>query len=122
MQPLVDEANWMAYELDRKIQFNIKISNKAQDGNSIAPANMQLMTEIVILVANLEDKTTYEWTTDKFENRVFMMRDMLEEFYENDELPKVDKELDPFWDPPNMGKNKTDRLKGVEFKKNVADD
>ena len=109
----MDEANWMAYELERKIQFNIKISNKAEDGNSIAPANIQLMTEIVILVANLEDKTTYEWTTDKFENRVFMIRDMLEEFYENDELPEVNKELDPFWDPPNMGKNKTDRLKGV---------
>jgi len=109
----VDEANWMAYELERKIQFNIKISNKAEDGNSIAPANIQLMTEIDILVVNLEDKTTYEWTTDKFENRVFMMRDLLEEFYENDELPEVKKEKDPFWDPPNMGKNKTDRLKGV---------
>jgi len=36
----VDEANWMAYELERKIQFNIKISNKKEDGNSIAPTNI----------------------------------------------------------------------------------
>jgi hypothetical protein len=51
-----------------------------------------LKTEIVILIANLEEKSTYEWTLDKFENRVFMIRDILEEFYETDELPKVAKE------------------------------
>ena len=50
------------------------------------------MTDILVLVANLEDKTTYEWTPEKFENRVFMMRDMLEDYYESDTLPKVSKE------------------------------
>lgn len=58
-----------------------------------------MMTGIVVVVANIEDNTTYEWPLDKFENRVFMMRDMLEEFYEYDVFPKQDKELDPFWDP-----------------------
>jgi hypothetical protein len=50
------------------------------------------MTEILILVANLEDNSTYEWPLDKFENRVFMMRDILEEYYETDDLPNLDKE------------------------------
>jgi hypothetical protein len=40
MQPLVDEANWMAFELERKIKFNIKIANKSEDGSSIGPANI----------------------------------------------------------------------------------
>jgi len=92
MQPLVDEANWMAFELERKIKFNIKIANKSEDGSSIGPANIQLMTEILILVANLEDNSTYEWPLDKFENRVFMIRDILEEYYETDDLPNLDKE------------------------------
>ena len=78
------------------------------------------MTEILILVANLEDRSTYEWTLDKFENRVFMMRDVLEEFYETDELPKVDKEQDPFWDPQDAARTKTDRLKGASFKKKAG--
>ena len=69
------------------------------------------MTELLILVANLEDKSTYEWLPEKFENRIFIMRDILEEFYQTDELPKVNKEQDPFWDPPDV--RKTDRLKGV---------
>jgi hypothetical protein len=98
------------------------MSNKAEDGTSIAPANIQLKTDILILIANLEDKSTYEWTLDKFENRVFMIRDILEEYYETDELPKINKEQDPFWDPPNVERNKTDRLKGASFKKKVADD
>jgi hypothetical protein len=51
-----------------------------------------MMTELFIIVANLEDRSTYEWPPEKFENRIYMMRDMLEDFYETDELPKVDKE------------------------------
>jgi hypothetical protein len=76
-----------------------------------------LKTDILILIANLEDKSTYEWTLDKFENRVFMIRDILEEYFETDELTKISKVQDPFWDPPNVERNKTDRLKGASFKK-----
>ena len=46
-----------------------------------------------------------------------MIRDILEEYYETDELPKISKEQDPFRDPPNVERNKTDRLKGASFKK-----
>jgi len=38
---------------------------------------------------------------DKFENRLFMIREILEEFFDDQKLPILEKEEDPFWDPPN---------------------
>ena len=29
-----------------------------------------------------------------------MMRDLIEEYFESEEIPKVSRDNDPFWDPP----------------------
>ena len=58
-------------------------------------------TEILVKVHNEEENYFYEWPTDKFENRLFMIRELLEEFFDSNQMPQVDKDADPFWDPPN---------------------
>lgn len=40
------------------------------------------------------------WPFDKFNNRLYMIRDLINEFFESNKLPKLAKEEDPFWDPP----------------------
>lgn len=58
-------------------------------------------TEIYVQVNNTEEGYYYEWHIDKFENRLFMIREILEEFFDDGQLPQLAKEEDPFWDPPN---------------------
>lgn len=56
--------------------------------------------KIFIQITNREVKRRYLWELRTFKNRYFMIKDLLEKYYETNELPKVDQEDDPFWDPP----------------------
>ena len=58
-------------------------------------------TDILVKVENKEDDYFYEWPADKFHSRLYMIREILEEFFDSGELPTTDKNEDPFWDPPN---------------------
>lgn len=57
-------------------------------------------TEIVIKIDNFEEGYYYQWPEDKFQDRVFLMRDLINEYFDTQEIPKVTKDRDPFWDPP----------------------
>jgi len=61
----------------------------------------ETMTELVVKVDNNEDKYYYEWPLEKFYNRLYMIRDVVNNYYETGDLPDFDdKDYDPFWDPP----------------------
>lgn len=95
--PMVNEANLAAEELERNIKFSTKLQKR------LDPFGQQTSgrTDILIKVENKEEEYQYEWAIEKFENRLYMIRDVLEEYFEEDELPNLDKDEDPFWDPPN---------------------
>jgi len=95
--PLVNEANLAASELKRKIKFNTKMVKKLDPFGGVTSGK----TEILVKVENNEESYYYEWPIDKFENRLFMIREILEEYFDNGELPNLTKESDPMWDPPN---------------------
>jgi hypothetical protein len=57
-------------------------------------------TEVQVKVENKEEGYSYMWPFDKFNNRLYMIRDLINEFFESNKLPKLAKEEDPFWDPP----------------------
>jgi hypothetical protein len=86
-----------ADELDRKIKFNTKMIKKLDPFGSLASGK----TEILVKISNEEEGYHYEWPLEKFENRLFMIREILEEFFDIGEKPNLSKEQDPFWDPPN---------------------
>ena len=58
-------------------------------------------TDILIKIDNDEDKYFYEWQSEKFRSRLYMIREILDEFYDSGTVPSLDKNEDPFWDPPN---------------------
>ena len=58
-------------------------------------------TDILIKIDNDEDKYFYEWQSEKFRSRLYMIREILDEFYDSGTVPSLDKNEHPFWDPPN---------------------
>lgn len=46
------------------------------------------------------EDNVYQWNLSKFQNRYFMIKSLLEDYYETGILPKLSQEADPFWDPP----------------------
>lgn len=84
--PLVNEANLAATELKRDLKFNTKMVKKLDP--FLKNGNMnQGKTEILIKIDNNEEKYYYEWPADKFHNRLFMIRELLEEFFDSGNLP-----------------------------------
>lgn len=96
--PKVNEANQIAAELKRDIRFNARMHREiATRSEDIGSAT----TEIIVKVDNNEDGYFYPWNPNKFEDRLEMMRQLLNDYFETNEIPDFrDKDKDPFWDPP----------------------
>lgn len=98
--PLVNEANLAAAELGREVRFNTRLVKMLdpflKDGQMSSGK-----TQVLVKVDNGEDKYYYEWQPDKFQNRLFMIRELLEEYFDTGVKPNLSKNEDPFWDPPN---------------------
>ena len=96
----VKEANLIATELDRDISLEIKIGY-----TFCSITEMSIYDEehrkhkIKIRVINREEGTVYDWSVDIFMNRYYLMKELLEEHFENNEKQLLDKSVDPFWDP-----------------------
>lgn len=95
--PLVNEANLISKELKRNITFNTKMIRVMPEFANLVDSR----TDILIKVDNGEDNYYYQWDTDKFQNRLELMRDHLNQYFEDQTIPDYsDKDKDPFWDPP----------------------
>lgn len=88
----------IAAELGREIRFNVKMVSTMPDFGDLKDSKR----EFKIKVDNKEDGYFYMWEPDKFTNRLYMMRENLNEYFDNNgEVPDFsNKELDSFWDPP----------------------
>jgi hypothetical protein len=76
---MVDLANLAAKELKRNIQFNIKLVKKEDPFQKIGDVSVT-KTDLFVVVLNLEKKTSYEWPLDKFESRLYMIKQMVEDY------------------------------------------
>jgi len=98
----ITEINLIAKELNRDVVFSIKLVY-----NFVSGAELQLFggeksskTKIQVFVQNKETNHQYVWSLSKFNNRYFMIKDLLEAHYEGGQLPRNNTTEDPFWDPP----------------------
>lgn len=93
----ITEVNLIANELKRNISFTVKLQNT----NILDITHDKVVKpKILIQVTNREEKRRYLWDLKIFKNRYFMIKDLLEKYYETNELVKLKNEDDPFWDPP----------------------
>jgi len=112
--PLVSEANAIAEELGKQRTFAIQLvatqntangslgsGDEAVDQELIASS---LETSVWIRVDSSESEVPIMWDLEKFVNRLYLMREMYEDFVEsNRDMAEVEKiygqEYDPFFDP-----------------------
>lgn len=99
--PLVKEGNISANELKRKYEFEPMIVSETDERPGLSPLEefKNRRSVVKVKVTNKEDGYHYFWDPEKFSNRLFMIREVMDDYFETGKIPKVEKENDPFWDP-----------------------
>ncbi|CAI4230337.1 unnamed protein product [Auanema sp. JU1783] len=92
--PLVYRANAMAKEMKRHVSFEIVLVSAQMRGLEDG------LTEIWIKVQNHLDDTQFLWEKSRFINRYYGMQEMYEFMVDGEEW-NVEKERDPFYEPPD---------------------
>ncbi|XP_076366810.1 kinesin-like protein KIF28 isoform X1 [Tachypleus tridentatus] len=87
--PGIDEANSISEELDKCVKFEIMLISPQMVGK------LSGRTEVLVKMRNLENKLEFEWPKDVFLNRLYVMKEMYQN-YESGEEWDLPKERDPF--------------------------
>ncbi|EGR27406.1 kinesin motor domain protein [Ichthyophthirius multifiliis] len=98
--PKIQEVGFIAKELKREIQFSTKIIYNYTEPGEIELQEQRLKKNIQILVKNIEEGTEYVWDLEKFSNRYYIIKGLLDRYFESNKIVKLQKNEDPFWDPP----------------------
>ncbi|SPQ97763.1 Kinesin motor domain-containing protein [Plasmodiophora brassicae] len=93
--PLVNEANSISEVLKKNIKFEAKLTIESPNVVDVLDELRHLKTiKVVVRVTNTVSQNVWTWSAEKFENRLFMMRDL---YVSREERNNAD---DPFYDPP----------------------
>lgn len=92
----IAELNLIAQELGRKVRFSLDLApNYLEDETAI-----HCIEEIIRIRIMSEDYGhVFFWDTTKLNDRQYLIREMLDKYFETESLEKPQKEHDPFWDP-----------------------
>ncbi|XP_067130664.1 kinesin-like protein KIF28 isoform X2 [Centruroides vittatus] len=92
--PGVEEANAISEELDKRVKFEILL---------IAPQLLGKLTgrtEVYVKMRNLETSQEFEWPKEKFLNRLYVMKEMYQNYEMGEEEWDLPPERDPFLEDP----------------------
>ncbi|EGR29233.1 kinesin motor domain protein [Ichthyophthirius multifiliis] len=100
--PKVLEINLIAKELKRKVTLQAKIAQIYEENEEKKDAQniINIKSKVQIQVDNKELGQVYIWDHTKFNERYYMIKDLLEKYFETNTLPVIDPSNDPFCDPP----------------------
>ncbi|XP_078606813.1 kinesin-like protein KIF28 isoform X8 [Branchiostoma floridae x Branchiostoma japonicum] len=95
--PMVSEVNAISEELNKHRTFEvILISGAAMEGYGSKKG-----AKVVVKMKNLLNGNTWLWERGKFMNRRYMIQELYQRHLDGDEdVMKIPKEEDPFWEPP----------------------
>ncbi|XP_076461788.1 kinesin-like protein KIF28 [Babylonia areolata] len=91
--PMVNEANAMSEELDKKVKYELALVSPQARGLK------EGRTEVMVKMRNLDNGNEFMLDRNKFINRKYLMQEMYQNFMEGDKDWDVPKEKDPFWEP-----------------------
>ncbi|XP_071172320.1 kinesin-like protein KIF28 isoform X25 [Mytilus edulis] len=95
--PMVSEVNAVSEELDKHKSFEVVlIATAATDGSDLS--NNQ-GTKVMVKMKNLLNGNTWLWERGKFMNRRYLIQELYQRFLDGEDVSKVPKEEDPFWEP-----------------------
>ena len=96
----ITEVNLIGKELKRNVNFSPHQAYFFTEYHNFQAQNDDhKKLKIKVLVENHEVGYSYVWDLSKFSNRYFMIKDLLERYFENNEIPFPQENDDPFWDP-----------------------
>lgn len=84
--PKILEVNLIAKELKRNITMNPKLRYDFKDINQINEDRSNRV-KIFIQVQNREEGTIHLWDLGKFSNRYYIIKDILDRYFETNEIP-----------------------------------
>lgn len=99
--PKIKEANAIAEALNRRFQFYPFVDSINLMPLSIEGEQNETDLIVKIKVVNEEDGWVYYWGLDKFEERLELMREMIQNFFNFNKIPESQNQ-DPFWDPNEL--------------------
>ncbi|KAK3697535.1 hypothetical protein QZH41_019774, partial [Actinostola sp. cb2023] len=93
--PMVEEANAISMELDRKVSFEVVVMSAKARGLNEGRA------EPYVLMQNLYTGLEWLWPKNKFINRKYLMQEMYSNFEDGEDWALPD-ERDPFTESPDI--------------------
>ena len=101
LSPNITELNLTAKELKRNIHFSVHLTYFFIDFHNISNYHQKKKYRIKIKVDNRELGYSYYWDLEKFANRYFMIKELLEKYFEdNESIKDLAENEDPFFDYP----------------------
>lgn len=101
LSPNITELNLIAVELKRYLKFSVHLTYFFVDFQDINNYHQKKKYRIKIKVENKELGYTYFWDLDKFANRYYMIKELLEQYFEdNNSIANLERHDDPFFDYP----------------------
>lgn len=99
--PQVTEVNLIAIELRRMIKISLFIEYYYCSEEQRTQKNQEprKRLKLKVRVLNEEKGYSYVWDLECFQNRYYMIKDVIEDYYAKNEFPIVSDDQDPFWDP-----------------------
>lgn len=92
--PMVEEANAISQELDRKVVFEASVISPKSRGLTAGHP------EVFVIMRNLQSGLEWMWPRTKFINRKYLMQEMYQNYEEGEEWRLPD-ERDPFTESEN---------------------
>lgn len=95
--PKCIELNLIAKEFKKNVSMSVKmmLANDEEDEEDL---EMKKRT-IAIKVVNRECGYSYWWDVETLSNRYYIIKDLSEQYFETGQIPTLDQNNDPFWDP-----------------------
>jgi hypothetical protein len=83
------------------VVFKTKLISVIPDDNK-SPIELlkSRKAEIFIKVSNKDKGDVYLWEEEKFMDRLFVIRELVNHYFDTNQIPEMEGEDDPFWDPP----------------------
>ncbi|XP_031552052.1 kinesin-like protein KIF28P [Actinia tenebrosa] len=90
--PLVSEVNAVSEELDKGKTFEVILISGAAQGNTTSG------TKVAVKMKSMLNGNVWLWDRGKFMNRRFLIQEMYQKFMDGEDVSKIPKEQDPFWE------------------------
>ena len=102
LMPLINEANLCAREFNRNVTFKTKLISVIPEDINKSPIEMlkSRKAEIFVKVVDRDSGDVYLWDMEKFMDRLYVIRELVNGYFDTNEIPEMKGEDDPFWDPP----------------------